>query len=118
MTYDTHKLNRLMQENESASAHIRDLFIMIDELPSETEAQAYYTESPTIEFYQVDLDFFMSLWQSVRTLYENPWVREDFTRLALEQSLCPLHLVDYAICFDDDDQECAAIRIVHPSHDT
>ncbi len=118
MTYDTHKLNRLMKENESASAHIRDLFIMIDELPSETEARAYYIESPTIEFYQIDLDFYMSLWQSVRNLFDNEWAKEEFTTLALEQSLCPLHLVDYAICFDDVIPECAAIRTVHPSHDT
>lgn len=44
--------------------------------------------------------------------------REQLTELALSHSLCPLHLIDYAICFDDDDAECAPIRTIHPSHDT
>jgi len=44
--------------------------------------------------------------------------REELTELALSLSLCPLHLIDYAICFDDQTDDCAAIRIIHPSHDT
>lgn len=38
--------------------------------------------------------------------------------LRYEHSLCPMHACDYAMCFDDDDDECAAIRVVLPSHDT
>jgi hypothetical protein len=44
--------------------------------------------------------------------------REELTELALSMSLCPLHLCDYAICFDDEDPECAQIREIHPGHDT
>lgn len=33
-------------------------------------------------------------------------------------SLCPIHAIDYAICFDDETAECAQIRITCPSHDT
>jgi hypothetical protein len=44
--------------------------------------------------------------------------REYLTEIALERSLCPLHLHDYAICFDDDELECATLRMIHPSHDT
>lgn len=44
--------------------------------------------------------------------------REQITQLALDHSLCPLHLIDYAICFDDNDADCAQIRLIHPSHDT
>jgi len=44
--------------------------------------------------------------------------REYLTALRLAYSLCPLHAIDYAICFDDDDVECAGIRIVHPGHDS
>jgi hypothetical protein len=44
--------------------------------------------------------------------------RESLTEIALRLSLCPLHLIDYAICFDDEDDECAQIRTIHPSHDT
>ena len=38
--------------------------------------------------------------------------------LALEFSLCPIHLIDYAICFDDETPECAQIRDAFPTHDT
>lgn len=44
--------------------------------------------------------------------------RESLTEIALHHSLCPLHLIDYAICFDDENAECAQIRLIHPSHDT
>lgn len=38
--------------------------------------------------------------------------------LLLDYSLCPIHRCDYAICFDDDDADCAQIRAFFPSHDT
>jgi hypothetical protein len=44
--------------------------------------------------------------------------RELFTELLLANSLCPLHCIDYAICFDDDDDECLSIRMIHPAHDS
>lgn len=44
--------------------------------------------------------------------------RTELTLLAYDLSLCPLHMRDYAICFDDDDDECAAIRAILPDHDT
>lgn len=43
---------------------------------------------------------------------------ELITELALSLSLCPLHRIDYAICFDDENAECAQIRMIHPTHDT
>lgn len=48
----------------------------------------------------------------------DPWFGERLTAAALAASLCPLHLIDYAICFDDDPTDCRSIRIIHPSHDT
>lgn len=44
--------------------------------------------------------------------------RELLTTLLLDHSLCPLHRIDYAICFDDDNADCAAIRTIHPAHDS
>jgi hypothetical protein len=44
--------------------------------------------------------------------------RELLTTLLLDYSLCPLHTIDYAICFDDDNDECLHIRIIHPAHDS
>lgn len=43
---------------------------------------------------------------------------ESTTDMLLAFSLCPMHRIDYAICFDDETDECATIRIIHPSHDT
>lgn len=51
-------------------------------------------------------------------LYIKGLNREELTTLCLDHSLCPLHRWDYAICFDDDNDECRSIRIIHPSHDT
>ena len=44
--------------------------------------------------------------------------RHNLSNLLLSHSLCPMHHTDYAICFDDDDPECAQIRAFFPSHDT
>jgi hypothetical protein len=54
----------------------------------------------------------------IESLLINEYARESLTEIALSLSLCPLHFIDYAICFDDNDAECAQIRMIHPSHDT
>jgi hypothetical protein len=65
-----------------------------------------------------------ALRETCRDLLNDPHNRELLTDTALALSLCPLHLHDYAICFDDAAcdieyaDECAAIRTIHPSHDT
>jgi hypothetical protein len=44
--------------------------------------------------------------------------RHALSDLLLSYSLCPMHAIDYAICFDDSDDECATIRAYFPIHDT
>lgn len=44
--------------------------------------------------------------------------REALTETLLQFSLCPIHRHDYAICFDDQNPECAAVRTIHPNHDS
>ena len=44
--------------------------------------------------------------------------RHELSELALSLSLCPMHLIDYAICFDDENDECALLRSFFPLHDT
>lgn len=51
-------------------------------------------------------------------LIDSPYHIDALSQLCLDNSLCPMHQLDYAICFDDDDAECAAIRACFPSHDT
>ena len=38
--------------------------------------------------------------------------------LCLENSICPIHRCDYAICFDDNDDECAQLRAAFPLCDS
>lgn len=45
--------------------------------------------------------------------------RDELSKLAMDYSLCPMHFVDWAICFDDEDPGCNQIRQVFPhGHDT
>jgi len=46
--------------------------------------------------------------------------RSDLTDLCINDlSLCPIHLVDWAICFDDQPDDCSQVRFIYPdNHDT
>jgi hypothetical protein len=45
--------------------------------------------------------------------------RDELSKLAMDHSLCPIHWVDWAICFDDEPEDCAQIRAIFPNgHDT
>ncbi len=54
----------------------------------------------------------------VEAIDQDPYSREAMTELLLSHSLCPIHRIDYAICFDDEDPECSQVRAIHPAHDT
>lgn len=55
---------------------------------------------------------------ALTALLDHPYSRDIISTMLLDNSLCPMHAIDYAICFDDDDPDCAAIRSIFPSHDT
>jgi len=42
--------------------------------------------------------------------------RDELSQLYMSHSLCPMHHIDWAICFDDQDEECSAIRTIFPHH--
>jgi hypothetical protein len=65
-----------------------------------------------------ELRFLPTMIELLTTIIDYDFSRDAITELALANSLCPLHFCDYAICFDDDDPECAPIRFIHQSHDT
>lgn len=45
--------------------------------------------------------------------------RDKLSDVAMSLSLCPLHMIDWAICFDDETPECSQIREIFPhGHDT
>ena len=75
----------------------------------------------------VDADALMELteeeasaaWEVLQKMKNDPHDgREEYTFICLSLSLCPIHETDYAICFDDEDPECAQVRKIHPTHDT
>jgi len=44
---------------------------------------------------------------------------DTLSELAMQYSLCPVHFVDWAICFDDEPEDCSQVRAIFPrSHDT
>lgn len=94
------------------SGHLRDAFIDWESGPTVDE----YNPDPAgnaREIYDL-VGWFFSLAAHPE---HGDMYREDISRMALDMSLCPLHLVDYAICFDDDDPECAIVRRLFPNHD-
>lgn len=59
-----------------------------------------------------------TLREALTVLHADPYSRHWLSLQYLENSLCPVHHIDYAACFDDEDPECALIREYFPSHDT
>lgn len=54
-----------------------------------------------------------------RALWQYEFSRDEYSEFAMGMSLCPLHFLDWAICFDDENPECSQIREVFPvGHDT
>ena len=96
-----------LQDNGIDDAELRDL---IDD-----DDPAIYTEQLPFEVAR----WLRDLWNSLLNLSDDrPEITEHITMRALSHSLCPAHFVDYAICFDDEDPDCAQIRAIHPCHDS
>lgn len=94
-----------------ASAALRDLLIDRDATPSPMrDTDPFPLDAPDFIY-----DFIRA---ALRLADDAPYITDRMTALLLDNSLCPMHAIDYAICFDDDDPDCAAIRAIHPSHDT
>lgn len=83
---------------------LRALIIDESELPHPTDA---------LPAYMIDM---------LRTLLiiasNDPYNRHELSMIKLQLSICPMHRIDYAICFDDDDPECATLRYYFPDHDS
>lgn len=91
-----------------ADAAARDLrSLLIDSTDSDLESDS--------------ADELRELILALLTNTERPYdesARHALSELRLDYSLCPMHAIDYAICFDDDDADCATIRAFFPCHDT
>lgn len=101
---------RLCLHTLAASA-LRDLLIDRDATPNPPRADdPFPLDAP---------DFIYDALRALLAIIDSAdYMTDRMTALLLDNSLCPLHACDYAICFDDDDPDCAQIRAIHPSHDT
>lgn len=116
-------------------ARINDLLAHDDESRSSSTLRSLLLDAPNFDTslndlidpeYDTTLEIATELRESLISLFttindpnaESRSEREYLTEIALSLSLCPIHLNDYAICFDDNDDECAQIRMIHPCCDT
>lgn len=114
MTNYTDRIDELIADDDLR-------FILRDALISRCNDERYDADSidaDMIEHAPLNATNFAAMMLALNSLIDDEYARDELTELLLSYSLCPLHAIDYAICFDDDDAECAPIRIIHPSHDT
>jgi hypothetical protein len=97
------RLNAIASADDDAPLAIRELLISDDD-HDRADASIEYTIA------RADIDAICDLIDDLD--------RDALSLLLLDYSLCPMHRCDYAICFDDAEPECAAIRECFPSHDT
>lgn len=92
----------------NASTALRALLIDRDSSPT-------IDDDPLIADDPALFDFIRALLDRIDAA---PYQTQRLSMLYLDNSLCPMHHYDYAICFDDDDTDCATIRDYFPDHDT
>lgn len=81
-----------------------------------------FGNDPTLDLAEhLALDCDSGRYLDLRRAYEvlRAATRDELTDLAIADSLCPIHFVDWAICFDDEPADCAQVRLIMPRrHDT
>lgn len=109
-----------MTTNETPRSRADEIIARLDALTIDDDDAFIAARSLLIDDNDRALDATDDLADELRTLIRDLLDnhRDAFSRLLLDYSLCPLHRCDYAICFDDDDPDCAQIRAIFPSHDT
>lgn len=98
-------------ELEAAQTFLRDNL----DLPGSTTYEAYDLEN----YEGLTEGLMRSMIDDLATIWDYEFYRDEISTLAMNMSLCPMHFCDWASCFDDEDDDCAAIRAIFPhSHDT
>ncbi len=96
--------------------------LLIDEPLHDEELRIYWQENlQEDDFSEVSLETAERIVKAITDLKEAPYNlgRDHLSNLAMSLSLCPIHFVDWAICFDDQPAECSQVRFIFPkSHDT
>lgn len=119
MTNSIERINDLLAHDDESRASSTMRSLLLD-APNFANAIDLDPElDTTLEIATLLRDELISLFTLINDpTAESRFERESLTDLLLSLSLCPIHFCDYAICFDDDDPECAQIRLIHPSCDT
>lgn len=119
------ELRLLLSGDEKNRWTFRGIQISHDEIEAEGIEQWYHNEivrqgETADDEWNAPLPVCERMFDLYHALRSAPYKmgREEVTNLALEDSLCPIHFVDYAICFDDANTECNQVREIHPNHDT
>lgn len=98
-----------------------DIYIAIRHLlidPTQTiDDFSTLTDPTAIDLFDIIRDHILAIDEHCDLPHQSDSIQSR-SMLLLEYSLCPMHRIDYAICFDDDDPDCAQIRALFPSHDT
>lgn len=105
------------KEKDNESQALR--YLLIEDPMTEEELEDLWTgEFRDSEFWPVDFDTFREIETAIEILRSAPYNlgRDHLTELAIALSLCPVHFVDWAICFDDQPQDCEQIRAIFPHH--
>jgi len=86
----------------------------------ETDPDPDLLENTPKDRRQLILDDALKMRSAYQTLMtaRDAGMDETITAILLDMSLCPIHLCDYAACFDDRVVECEPVRRIHPCHDT
>lgn len=108
------------KERPNETAAVRVLLIDSPEQGAELK-RLWEDELQDADYAKVSLEVATSIVDAIYALKNAPYNlgRDILSNLAMSHSLCPIHFVDWAICFDDEDPECDQVRFVFPKgHDT
>lgn len=110
-----------------ADGDFRDMLMRFRDDPIETilteMLDDYFHFNPLNDWYTRDrpkLNDLHHCWILLR-YFDNPanYCQDIIAEAAMRHSLCPMHLIDWAICFDDENPDCSQIRAIFPhSYDT
>jgi len=96
--------------------------LLIDTPLQGIELETYWRENlQEDDFNKVDFPTVQRIVDAINDLMKAPYNlgKDHLTNIAMNLSLCPIHFVDWAICFDDQPDDCSQIRFIFPkSHDT
>jgi hypothetical protein len=89
--------------------------LLIDFQDDDFDLARWLTTTDSTRYLELRRAYEILKWMATPDSY----MTDELSKLYMENSLCPIHRVDWAICFDDEDPSCAQVRAIFPDgHDT